>query len=142
MWADALFAIDREWWVTYGDEVNASFEGRKLSTNSIDFRFGVTKIPNIRSYANSGAGAISAAARAGAKRIILLGFDCQKTGGKSHWHGDHPPHLGNAGRIEAWHDSFVKLKNDFKDVEILNATRETALECFDRVTLKAALCLS
>jgi len=74
-----------------------------------------------------------------AVKRILLGFDCQKTGGKSHWHGDHPKHLGNAGRIEAWHDEFLKLKNDFAHVEIVNATRETALECFKRVDLGDAL---
>ena len=103
-------------------------------------RFNVTRLKSIKSYANSGAGAISAAVHAGAKRVILLGYDCQKTGGKSHWHGDHPKNLGNAGRIEAWHDGFAKLKNDCSHVEILNATRETALECFDRITLEAALC--
>lgn len=137
-----MFALDRDWWSTYGIEVNAIFAGRKLSTNSIDLRFNVTKLPNVRSYANSGAGAISTAVHAGAKRVILLGYDCQKTGGKSHWHGDHPKHLGNAGRIETWHDAFLKLKNDFKDIEILNATRETALECFDKIDLEAALCLT
>jgi hypothetical protein len=103
-------------------------------------RFNVTKLQGVKSYANSGAGAISAAVHADAKRVILLGYDCQKTGGQSHWHGDHPKHLGNAGRIEAWHDAFAKLKNDFKNVEILNATRQTALECFDKIDLEAALC--
>lgn len=102
----------------------------------------MTKLQNVRSYANSGAGAISAAVHAGAKRVILLGYDCQKTGGKSHWHGDHPKHLGNAGRIDSWHDAFLKLKNDFKDVEIVNATRETALECFNKIDLEVALCLT
>jgi hypothetical protein len=82
---------------------------------------------------------MSAAIHASALRLILLGYDCQHTGGKSHWHGDHPVGLGNAGRVEAWHDEFAKLGRDHAQVEILNATRETALECFKRVDLEDAL---
>jgi hypothetical protein len=131
--------LDRDWWLKYGDEVNLVFAGRRLSTNSIERRFNVTRLQNIRSYANSGAGAMSAAIHAGAARLVLLGYDCQHTGGKSHWHGDHPIGLGNAGRVEAWHGEFANLGIDHPQVEILNATRETALECFKRVDLGSAL---
>lgn len=134
--------MDRDWWAKYGEEVDQVFSGRRLSTNSIERRFNVTRLQSIRSYANSGAGAMSAAIHAGATRLILLGYDCQHTGGQTHWHGDHPIGLGNAGRIEAWHDEFAKLKRDHSQVEILNATRQTALECFKRIDLESALWLT
>lgn len=93
----------------------------------------------MKSYANSGAGCITSAIHAGSKKIILLGYDCQHTGGKSHWHGDHPANLGNAGRTSAWVEEFAKLANDFKHIEIINATRETALKCFKQMDLEVAL---
>ncbi|MGA4815964.1 hypothetical protein ACPA9J_15885 [Pseudomonas aeruginosa] len=45
----------------------------------------------------------------GAKRIILLGYDMQKTNGQSHWHGDHPKGLGSAGKIAEWPSEFERL---------------------------------
>ena len=102
-------------------------------------RYNVTRLHNVKSYANSGAGAISSTIHAGSNKIVLLGYDCQHTNGKSHWHGDHPAGLGNAGRTEAWIDEFAKLANDAKHVEIINATRETALKCFKQMDLEAAL---
>ena len=79
------------------------------------------------------------AAQAGAARVILLGFDCQHSGGVSHWHGDHPNHLGNAGLTTQWLDRFAKLAEDFKHIEIINASRETALTCFPRARLEDLL---
>jgi len=92
------------------------------------------------SYGNSGAGCISLAAKAGAKRIILLGYDCQHTNGKAHWHGNHPKMLGNAENIPKWLQGFERLASDFKDVEIVNCSRETALKCFKTGTLEEYLC--
>lgn len=131
--------MDRDWWAKYGEEVDQVFSGRRLSTNSIERRFNVTRLQSIRSYANSGAGAMSAAIHAGASKLILLGYDCQHTGGQTHWHGDHPVGLGNATRIDAWLEEFAKLGRDHAQVEILNATRQTALECFKRIDLESAL---
>lgn len=76
------------------------------------------------------------AEQAGAARVILLGFDCGHTGGKSHWHGDHPSGLGNAGMTSQWLDKFKQLADDFKHIEIINASRETAITCFPRARLE------
>lgn len=83
---------------------------------------------------------MSAAIHAGASKLILLGYDCQHTGGQTHWHGDHPVGLGNAARIDAWLEEFAKLGRDHAQVEILNATRQTALECYKRADLEDVLC--
>ena len=135
-WADALFAIDRDWWKTYIDEINATFKGGRYSSNSQNKSYNVTQLKGIGTYGNSGAGCISVAEQAGAARIILLGFDCCHTGGKSHWHGDHPNHLGNAGLTSQWLDKFKQLADDFSHVEIINASRETAITCFPRARLE------
>ena len=135
-WADALFAIDRDWWKTYLNEINATFKGERYSSNSQNPSYNVTQLKELNTYGNSGASCISVAEQAGAARVILLGFDCRHTGGKSHWHGDHPAGLGNAGLTDQWLDKFKQMADDFKHVEIINASRETAITCFPRARLE------
>ena len=138
-WADALFAIDRDWWKTYLNEINATFKGQRFSKNSQNPAYNVVQLKEINTYGNSGAGCISVAEQAGAARVILLGFDCGHTNGISHWHGDHPNHLGNAGLTNQWLDKFKQLADDFKHIEIINASRETAITCFPRARLEDLL---
>lgn len=87
------------------------------------------------------AAAISLAAHRGASTIILLGYDCQYTDGKRHWHGDHPRGMGNAGSIVKWMRGFEELATALEKagVRVLNATRETALTCWPRTSLYEAL---
>ena len=101
----------------------------------------MTELKNVTSYGNSGAGAIALAIAGGAKRIIMIGYDCKKTDGKAHWHADYPKAMGNAGMIDKWQSRFQQLKDDNPEVEIINATRDTALTCFDKMTLEEALSL-
>lgn len=73
---------------------------------------------------------------------MLLGYDFQATGHKSHWHGDHPPGLSNSRRRYAsWLQPMNALARDLErlGVEVVNATRETALTCFRRIELQEAL---
>ena len=137
-WADAVFAIDRDWWKQYGAEAQA-YNGERLSIRLN--RYGA-KPAGIGEHGNSGAGAISLAALRGASRVILLGYDVQYTGGKRHWHGDHPRNLGNAGSIAQWPEHFEKAAKALPGVEIINCSRETALRCFPRERLEVALCSS
>ena len=137
-----MFAMDREWWDLHLDEVNETFKGQRFSNNPLSSRYGVTKLPNdgtFKTYGNSGAAAINLAATSGARRIIMLGYDCQKTGGKAHWHGDHPRHLGNAGAIHNWPKRFQELRDDLQSLEIVNCSRATALTMFPRMDLDEAL---
>lgn len=78
----------------------------------------------------------------GAKKMILLGFDMQETGGKSHWHGNHPGALNRHSPYKSWIPNFERLARDLRDagVDVVNATRETALNCFKKVNLEDALC--
>lgn len=136
-WANVLYAMDRPWWQKYIADVQKQFGG--LLYAPLKSCFNVRYAP-VRHYQNSGAGVIALAAWLGVKNVYLLGYDMQYTGGKKHWHGDHPKGLANAGKIAEWPRQFLMLKRDLPQLKIINCTRETALKCFDRVPLEQALC--
>ena len=131
--------MDLTWWQRYLGDVQARFRGERYSTAPIGGG-GVRHLTApFKGYGNSGAACIALAAFGGAARVILIGYDCQKTGGKAHWHGDHPNGLANAKQIDKWHLRFEELAADLKGVEVVNASRETALKMFPRMSLDAAL---
>lgn len=136
-WADVLYAMDASWWNAHIDEARRTFRGRMV--NPWREMRGVERV-KFEHRRNSGAGAISLAAHWGARRIVLLGYDCQRTGGRTHWHGDHPHGLGNAGTIDRWPAIFARLAKSLAGrVTVINATRDTALTCFERQPLAEAL---
>ena len=126
--------MDISWWKMHIDEVRESFRGQLLTAQA--HCFGAARIGWHR---NSGAGAIAAAAHFGASRIILIGYDCQHTGGKTHWHGSHPRGLGDAGSVHKWPAQFARVARELKGIEIINCSRETALTCFKRARLEDVL---
>lgn len=157
-WADVLYACDPHWWEWHKDKPEfLAFKGEKWTQCSnwnkeqieVFKRLGVNWIESknlpglstdpsyIHQGSNSGIQAINLAYHWGAKRIVLLGYDMQPTGGKSHWHGDHPN-----GVRSCWHN-WLKLYDKVAEhanelgLEIINATRETALTCFPRVSLES-----
>lgn len=128
--------MDRQFWDVYGREVRASgFTGDLVTCQPLA---GLKRIPT-DGIQNSGAGAIILAARRGADRVILLGYDCQYDGARRHWHEDHRRPLGNAGSLHKWPDQFRALRAHLAGVEVVNASRQTALDCFPRVSLEEAL---
>lgn len=90
---------------------------------------------------NSGYQAIHLAATFGAKRIILLGFDMQRTGGKEHWHGKHEGRLPNGTGFPGWIRNMAPLAKDLSrlGVDVVNCSRATALTCFRRATPEEVL---
>lgn len=128
--------MDRQFWDVYGREVRESgFAGALVTCQALA---GLQRIPT-EGVGNSGAGAVMLAARRGARRVVLLGYDCQYDGKRKHWHADHKRPLGNAGSVAKWPDQFRGLARYLGGVEVLNASRATALDCFPRVTLEEAL---
>jgi len=125
----------------YAAEVNEAFPGERAGRGGHCRKFNITNLDKMKHYNNSGAAAISLAMYRGAKRVVMLGYDCQHTGGKAHWHGNHPRGLGNAGSYRRWAESFVNLARDAArdGVEVINCSRETALTCFPRADLEATL---
>ena len=102
---------------------------------------GLSKDPSRVHGTNSGAQAVNLAYHLGATRIVLLGYDMQHTGGRRHCHQDYPAGWLNAEPVKGWASQFAFLARDLaaEGVEVLNASRETALTCVPRMTLACAL---
>ena len=152
-WADVLFAGDGVWWRHYGPKITW-FKGKRVSKTAL--------MPGIerwhgkgwaRTGGNSGHMGIQHTVDEGHKNIVLLGFDQQipKEGenkNKIHCHGDHPivdskkrTNLGNGDGIKAWPRAMAATANDLKrrGVRVVNLSRETALVCFERMTVEEFL---
>jgi uncharacterized Rossmann fold enzyme len=95
----------------------------------------------VHSGGNGGYQAIGLAYMWGAARIILLGYDFQKTGGHLHWHGPHEKGLPNLGDLPSWARRMVQMGADLRaqGVTVVNASRQTALTCFEKMPLNEAL---
>jgi hypothetical protein len=89
---------------------------------------------------NSGAGALLLSKEWGAERIIMLGYDCRYSqDGTRHWHGDHPKGLGNCQSVGKFPSQFAHMAPRMEGVEVINASRDTALDMFPRQSLEEAL---
>ncbi len=143
--ADLLVANDSAWWAnTPGahEFQGLKFCGQDCSSREILYlrntgTDGYDPDPQcFRTGGNSGYTALHIAAQAGAKRILLFGFD-MRMGEQSHWHGDHPKPLRNST-----HSSYRRFIERFdglasilkrRGVEVLNATPGSALKCFQKI---------
>ena len=91
---------------------------------------------------NSGYQAINLAYLLGATKIVLIGYDMQRDGDQVHFFGNHPYHKQGGGPTNAlmrdWCLKFEQLAYDLhrEGVEVINATRKTALTAFDRLPLE------
>lgn len=89
---------------------------------------------------NSGYQAINLAYLLGAKSIILLGFDMKTDAGKVHFFGNHSYHKQGQGPndqvFNRWKHNFLHLARDleYEGVEMVNATRDTTLDMFKKVS--------
>lgn len=151
-WADALFAADFRWWERNPEALR--FEGLKFGadrrvgkhypevhTLHISGRDGFDPNPAfVRSGdGNSGAMAIHTAVHLGGTKIVLLGYDMQPTNGRNHHHDDHPEQRPINFRVWVNAMTTLAVALQARGVTVLNASRETALQCFPRVSLKEAL---
>jgi hypothetical protein len=127
--------MDSAWWKVHATEVHEAFPGERWAPVTYP---GVRKA-RFKFFQNSGAGAIALAAHWGARRIVLLGYDGQKTGGQAHWHGNHPAGLGNAGSVDKWPAQFRELARHLNGIEIINCSRATALNAFPQGSLDEVL---
>lgn len=146
---DVLYAHDRAWWALSIEEARGL--GAELWTmkEKAARDFGLHRVPGapgdglcqkpgrIHHGSNSGNQAIGLAYQFGARKIILLGYDIQHSGGRSHWHGDHPAPLRNGGAFAHWRQKFAILARDAAQVglDIVNCSRMTSLTCFRRAVL-------
>lgn len=162
--ADLLYAGDMCWWKHYAQQVAKGkwqeFAGEKWTTSKAAAeRFklhhvngwhghghGLSVLPGrINLGGNGGYATVGLAYDRGASRILLTGYDMQRTKNRTHCHGDHPQPLRNppSSLFPVWVKRFSKLARGLEKagVEVLNCTRESALQCFPRVSIEEALCI-
>jgi hypothetical protein len=141
-WADVLYAADQQWW-KWHDGV-PSFTGLRYSLQAAAAAYDVSVLENtgprgieraptgLRTGDNGGYQALNLAVHLGATRIVLLGYDMQRTDNKSHWFGEHP------GGGQSPYGSFIAAFDALAasgelaavGVEVVNCSRQTALTCF------------
>lgn len=150
-WADVLWATDARWWRWH--EGVPSWQGLKFSlwVGGLTLPKDVHVLRNdgatglcldpcgVRNGRSGGYAAINLAMHLGAARVLLLGYDCQRTHGKDHWHPDHPSKMTNP--YQTWVRLFSMMAPQLArvGVEVINCSRETALTCFPRMALRDAL---
>ena len=152
-WAHLLFAIDERWW-THAEPLPGQFAGLKACSDQRVRRSDIKTVQAVKPPTpclrrgllyrgtNSGFQAVNLAICMGAARVVMLGFDMQSTGGKAHHHGDHPRPLNNPSEqlYASWIKEFDAAAKDIEPgVEIINASRDTALRCFPRGKLEDVL---
>jgi hypothetical protein len=116
-----------------------------------------SKLDSVSWNLNSGSAAVSIAANAGAKRIILLGFDMKLgDGGGKHWHRLYNPtfsskEITNLRKIGFRHEikmpferhlrGFPQMAKDAqaRGIEIINACPESAITVFPKCNVKDLL---
>lgn len=156
-WADALVANDYSWWLHH--EGVPGFRGDKwgvlhptwtqperwpdVRQLRITGSEGLETDPSaIRTGKNSGYTAVNVAIHYGARRVILLGYDMgAPKNGPQHFFGDHRWAPGQRSPYHTFIDLFHSMRADLErlGVEVVNASRQTALTCFPRVALADAL---
>ena len=162
-WADILYACDRRWWDWHKGVIN--FQGYRLQHYYESYVKGQSSIKpypginiilsdgsegfsdrpaRIRHGGNSGYQALHIAMKMKAKRIILLGYDMHMKTGKVHWFGNHPG--GGSSKLDrdryiGWMKKFPALQEAAErlNIEIINCTPGSALECFKKRELDATL---
>jgi hypothetical protein len=149
-WADMLYAADTYWWAKYAKEAGA-FAGLKVTCAEGFHVPGLLVLRNtgkvgfdpdpscVRTGGNSGYQAIHVAVHAGAKKILLCGFDMHGT----HWHSRHPEPLRNAGEgiYPRWISLYEKLALELAErhVKVINCTPGSALKVWPMGNLEEAL---
>lgn len=158
-WADILYACDERWWREYGQAVNdGDFRGLKIGGQKTSAARGVVDgtVEIVRNYdgivihppgrvgwaGNSGFHAFNLALQFQVARILLVGFDMTTSNG-THWHGDHPAHMGNprAQGAERWRIALDEAAPAAErlGVEVINCSAVSALTAYPKMSLMEAL---
>lgn len=163
-WIDMVFFGDNNFFLSR-QQALADFPGLKVSCAPVTHKHswvkylpregrksrGISSNPGMVSWnGNSGSAAISVAAHAGAKRIILLGFDMNLSKDhRQHWHDVYKKGVylpNDPKRLKKLPFSrhlmgFPKIAEDARrmGIEILNASPDSAIQNFTKVKVKDLL---
>lgn len=140
-WADIIYGSDLKWWLHYWPVV-AKLPGRKISVEIGKPLQGVEYLrPSSQVFderpcylstgANSGYAALCLAAKLGASRILLFGYDMGPRNGRFRRH-EYPARLNSRPRFADWLPRFARLAPVLKSrgVDVINCTAGSSLTCF------------
>jgi hypothetical protein len=143
-WADVLYACDAAFWDCYRPEFAGekwtldATAAHKYDLNLIGMLNGSpfsNRKDAVVTGGNSGFQALNLAVIQGATKVILLGYDMQLTNGKKHYFGNHPADLDKDSNYKNWIQNFKKAAPHIP-VPVINCTRQTALDCFEKKALE------
>ncbi len=155
--ADALYAADPDWWLHCAPPLDA-FHGERWTQHrqwnqrpkppkvqEIQSELG-DKISDDPSYiytgSNSAFQAMGLAINWGARRVIFLGLDLSRDpDGRNHWFGDYPDPIRNCQSYPRFIQAFETVAPILQErgIQVINASRRTALNCFPKMTIEGAL---
>jgi len=158
-WADLCYFADAQWWEWHREIPDfRDFRGQKCSIeHSADkikdpaahilrsahgsgHGFGLSRDPQtIVTGRHGGFQALNIATLAGAKTVLLLGYDArepQAVGGKTHWHAGHPEPTAVAVYAE-YRRAFSMAEAALIEagVTVLNCSPGSAIDSFPKVVL-------
>lgn len=151
-----LYFADTRWWVWHrGRREFIEFAGAKVTIENTGALIGDPEVFMLHNYdheglserpnglhtgSNGGYQAVNIAVLAGAKRILLLGYDMRFAGGRSHWHAGHPVKV-DEGAYTKYARNFNTMLPVLKKrgVEVINCTPGSAITAFARGELEACL---
>lgn len=154
-WIDALYAADPQWWTMHIRAVRDCYIPQMMSqdesaaeqwglryTPGVD-KHGLSFDPNVIHYGgNSGFQALNIAVLSGARRVVLLGYNMSAPDDKPvHWFGDHPAGLSTNRSYPNYVKNFDRAAKQLlaRKIEVVNATPNSALQCFPVATASDAL---
>lgn len=153
-WADVVYFADHRWWEWHRS--NPEFTGHAGQRCTIFHTGSLVEDPAIHivrnggdaglstdpgtlnTGLNSGYQALNMALLAGAAQVVLLGYDMKFDGARDHWHAGHPVKVGETLYRVAYAKYFNQIARQIP-VPVLNASPDSALECFPRVALESVL---
>lgn len=151
-WIDVIFFNDKRW-LKIERSMLIHYPGLIVSTAYIkDLKlnilrayrsgiYGISKDPRVlRFNESSGGAAINLAVHFGAKRIVLLGYDMKKVGDRHNFHNVYQENL-ERDPYPRYLVPFKQIKEDADElgVEIINATVDSAIDVFQKMTLEEAI---
>lgn len=157
-WIDGLYAADADWWRAHIDAVR-DHHIALLWSQALDacMEWGLwhvyarvdigmsrdsSEIHTGRDGGHSGYQLVNLAAHLGARRILLVGYDCRASpSGQTHWFGDHPDGLRVTSPYASFAAAYRLAAPDLAamGVEVINCTPGSAIDAFPRSTLSAVL---
>ena len=149
-WADVLYFADGsvKWYGWHKDRPEfKAFRGMRLTIEAADRAPGVHWLKNygtkglsenrdgVMSGSHSGHQALNIAIHLGARRIVLLGYDCRG----DHWFGEHPNKT--AMNFGGWIANFRGIVERLAalNIKVLNCSPGSAIDAFPKRKLESAL---